>query len=63
MSKAFWEGFRTGFTRASKYSVPIALAFVLGVLLGNHGHPYEECKRNYDAPEDIMECVWILEND
>ena len=25
-------------------------------------HPYEQCKRKYTAPEDIMECVWIKGN-
>ena len=62
MSKMFWESFMDGFTRASKYGIPIAAAFVLGVLLGNYGHPYEECQRMYNTPEDISECVWLLEN-
>jgi hypothetical protein len=55
MSKAFWEGVITGFTIA-------AVAFVLGSALGNWSHPYEQCKRKYEDPNDIMECVWILEN-
>jgi len=62
MSKAFWEGFRTGFTQGSKYGIPIALALVLGLALGSYSHPYEVCKRMYDTPEDISECVWIKEN-
>jgi hypothetical protein len=62
-SKAFWEGFWTGFTNASKYGIPIAVAFVLGLTLGSWSHPYEQCKRKYEDPNDIMECVWILEND
>jgi len=35
MSKAFWEGFRTGFTTTIKYGIPIVLAFVLGLALGS----------------------------
>jgi hypothetical protein len=62
MSKAFWEGFRTGFTTAIKYGIPIVLVFVLGLALGSYSHPYEVCKRMYDTPEDISECVWIKEN-
>ena len=62
MIKAFLEGFRTGFTQAIKYGIPIALAFVLGLALGSYSHPYEVCKKQYDTPEDISECVWIKEN-
>jgi len=62
MSKAFWEGFREGFVRASKYGIPVAVAFVLGLALGSYSHPYEVCKRMYETPEDISECVWIKEN-
>lgn len=62
MSKAFWEGFCVGFVRSSKYGVPIAFAFVLGLYMGNASHPYEQCKNKYDTPEDIIECVWIKEN-
>jgi hypothetical protein len=62
MSKAFWEGFRTGFTRTSKYGIPLAAVFVLGLYLGSVSHPYEVCKKQYDTPEDIAECVWIKEN-
>ena len=40
----------------------VSSAFVLGVLSGNYGHPYEVCKRMYNTPGDIMECVWIKEN-
>ena len=59
MGKAFWEGFREGYLKFFW----VSSAFVLGVLLGNYGHPYEECKRKYEDPNNIMECVWILEND
>lgn len=62
MSKAFWEGFVDGFTRASKYGIPIAVVFVLGLYLGSASHPYEVCKKKYDTPEDVAECTWIKEN-
>jgi hypothetical protein len=41
----------------------VSFVFVLGAFFGNYGHPYEECKRKYEDPNDIMECVWILQND
>lgn len=63
MSKAFWEGFSEGFTKASKYGIPIAVALIVGLTLGSWSHPYEECKRKYETHEDISECMWILEND
>lgn len=62
MSKAFWEGFRNGFLQASKYGIPIAAAFIVGLTLGSWSHPYEVCKRMYNTPEDVSECVWIKEN-
>jgi hypothetical protein len=63
MSKSFWERFSTGFTTASKYGIPIAVAFVLGLTLGSWSHPYEQCKRKYpNIDEHIHECVWLLEN-
>lgn len=62
MSKAFWEGFTTGFTQASKYGIPIAVALVVGLTLGSWSHPYEQCKRMYDTVEDLAECVGIKEN-
>ena len=62
MSKAFWEGFWDGFGRASKYGIVFALGVCVGLALGSYSHPYEVCKRMYDTPEDISECVWIKEN-
>lgn len=44
------------------YAIPITVAFVLGLVLGSWGHPYEECKRMYTLPEDQIECIWIKEN-
>lgn len=63
MSKAFWEGFGTGFITASKYSILIAVAFVVGLTLGSYSHPYEVCKRMYNSQEDISECVWLKTSD
>ena len=62
MSKAFWQGFREGFLKSSKYGIPIAFALVAGLALGSYSHPYEVCKRMHDTPEDVSECVWIKEN-
>ena len=62
MSKAFWEGFKDGFTRASKYAVFPAIAFILGLTLGSYSHPYEVCSRMYETQEDISECVWLRMN-
>ena len=63
MSKSFWEGFCEGFVLAGNYGIPIAFAFVAGLALGSYSHPYETCKRMYDTPKDVSECVWIKEND
>jgi hypothetical protein len=62
MSKAFWEGFWQGFGKASVIGLPAAVAFVIGLTLGSWSHPYEQCKRMYNTPEDIDECVWIRMN-
>lgn len=60
MSKAFWEGFFEGFYKASVILNPF---IIVGLLLLYYMHPYEQCNRKYEDPTDIMECVWILEND
>ena len=62
MGKAFWEGVHEGVVRASKYGLPLVAVFLLGLYLGSASHPYEQCKRMYETPEDISECVWIKEN-
>jgi hypothetical protein len=62
-SKAFWDGFKNGYIKGSIIGVPAAVTFIVGLALGSYTHPYEECKRMYETPEDIAECVWILEND
>jgi len=61
MSKAFWEVFREEFLKLFWPGIIVSSAFVLGVLLGNYGHPYEECKHKYEDPNDIMECVVRIE--
>jgi len=63
MKKAFLEGFKTGFIKASIIGIPIVLVFVLGLYLGSASHPYEVCKSKYTSAEDIIECIWILENE
>lgn len=62
MSKAFWGGFVDGYTQACKYGIPLAAVFLLGFFVGSASHPYEVCKKQYNTPEDISECVWIKEN-
>lgn len=58
MSKAFWEGFRQGFMMFFW----VGIAFAIGIAVGSYAHPYEVCKRMYNTPEDVSECVWIKEN-
>jgi hypothetical protein len=56
MSKTFWLGgilFWLG---------GILTGLGVGLALGSYSHPYEVCKRMYDTPEDVSECVWIKEN-
>ena len=38
------------------------IVFLLGWRAGEYLHPYEVCKRMYNTPEDVSECVWIKEN-
>ena len=52
-SKAFWQGL----------GLPLAFGLIAGWAFATYFHPYEECKRMYETPEDIAECVWILENE
>ena len=37
-------------------------SFLAGMELADTLNPYEQCKRMYETPEDISECVWIKEN-
>ena len=58
MSKAFWDDWGT-------IIIMIWVAFgsfVTGMELADTLNPYEQCKRMYETPEDISECVWIKEN-
>ena len=55
MGKAFWEGFCKGFLRTNKYAIPISIALAAGLALGSHFYSYEQCKRMYETPEDIIE--------
>lgn len=61
MSKAFWEGFRQGFSKASAIGITLGIVFVSGLALGSYAHPYERCKRSYSTQENIEECIWLLE--
>jgi hypothetical protein len=56
MSKPFLE--------ASKYGIPITAAFIVGLTLGSWSHPYERCTvgKGFTNPEDIGECIWLLDN-
>jgi len=58
MIKTFWHHFKQGF----KQFFWIGIALGIGTSFGSWSHPYEQCKRMYDTPEDIAECVWIKEN-
>jgi hypothetical protein len=60
MSRAFWSGFRKGYTQTSYKMLPIVLALIVGWAFGQYFHPYERCDRAYNLPEDIVECVWLL---
>lgn len=45
------------------YKVMLLISlFCFGWLVGMYLHPYEMCERKYDNPEDVSECVWIMEN-
>ena len=51
-------------SKTIKYGIPIAIAFILGLILGSAGHPYERCTvgKGFTNPEDIGECIWLLDN-
>ena len=58
MSKSFWDDWGTIIIM-----IWVALgSFVAGMELADTLNPYERCKRMYETPEDISECVWIKEN-
>ena len=62
MSKAFWQGFREGYMQGVQIVALIILPLIVGWAFGQYFHPYDSCKRMYSTPEDIVECVWIKEN-
>lgn len=35
----------------------------IGIMIAISNHPYERCSDMYETPEDVMECLWILENE
>lgn len=41
--------------------IGIFMGLVMGWLLCG-SHPYDRCIEMYQTPEDISECVWLLEN-
>ena len=50
MDKIFWLG-------------GILTGLGVGIALGNYAHPYEQCTRKgFTNPEDIGECIWLLDN-
>lgn len=51
-------------SKAIKHGIPVAIAFVVGLALGSWSHPYERCTvgKGFTNPEDIGECIWLLEN-
>ena len=49
MSKTLWIG-------------GVLTGLGIGLALGSWSHPYEQCARMYNSPDDIGECVWIKEN-
>jgi hypothetical protein len=42
----------------------LAIAFIAGWAVAMYFHPYERCTvgKGYTNPEDIGECIWLLEN-
>ena len=42
--------------------VVVGLFCVASYYAGYYSHPYSKCAHMYEAPEDISECVWLLEN-
>ena len=43
-------------------AISAVMLLISGLALGSYSHPYEVCKRMYETPEDVSECVWIKEN-
>ena len=51
-------------SKTIKYGIPIAIAFIVGLILGSASHPYERCTvgKGFTDPVDIGECIWLLQN-
>lgn len=62
MSKAFWQGFCDGYIKGTIIGLPFVFGLIVGWAFAIYFHPYEECKRMYNSPEDVIECIWIKEN-
>ena len=43
-------------------ALSVVLFLIGGLWIGYESHPYESCKRMYDDPMDVSECVWLKEN-
>lgn len=44
--------------------ITVAVLGFLGELsINTYLHPYEQCSRMYEEPNNIVECVWIKENE
>lgn len=47
----------------TKLIIGLLSGIAIGIVIAISNHPYERCSAMYDTPEDVMECVWILENE
>ena len=41
----------------------VPFVFWIGLVIGSSSHPYERCEKKYSTPDDISECIWLLQND
>lgn len=53
MSKAFWEGFRNGFVRASGYGLALLVGFAISYF-------YQQQEKPVQDLENTEECVFII---
>lgn len=60
MNKSFWQGFWQGIRLVVPYSVAFIFGAALYALL--YVHPFDECSNAHSSPDDILECVWLLQN-
>jgi hypothetical protein len=52
----FWIAFLTGM------AITATSAAFIFFLLHINVHPYDKCAKVYSGPDDVSECVWILQN-